>query len=478
MGRLMIERHGYRVKNTLVELRTPSEAESPYPSTTVASERDYEGDDVTEPEAPDIEADHYGSQEAWDYEGCWTGYDSGMADGVSGTLQPSTPSPLMRPALLPPGMGYLPPFQLGMSAACSLGVPGYNEQGVPGFYIPTMPFEQACGFFMHPGFAMEEQGMLEEDTLAAASQQTELLLEALSEKLLHSKHGHASSQEIEQELPVCPETAAWQSWADEVPPEGDQEPLQAAEQPDQAADAQEPVPEAEPAGAQEEQEVLEQPIEAVVEEEPAQREVPCFREKERNRGGGTFGDSRPARQARRRRGAEAGQFQEEWGCSRSSGVVDSRQGISVTTVMLRNIPNKYTRDMLVDRLSLHFRGKFDFLYLPIDFKNACNVGYGFINFRTVEACRLFVSRFSGVDVSRCLPGISNSSKVAEVTPARVQGLEDNVKRLRGSAVMQELIKHPEWMPLTFDKEGVQSLLHLPDGPVLLNRPRCRQRGCK
>jgi len=52
-----------------------------------------------------------------------------------------------------------------------------------------------------------------------------------------------------------------------------------------------------------------------------------------------------------------------------------------TTVMLRNIPNKYTREMLVNQLCVDYKGLFDFMYLPIDFKNKCNVGYGFINFR-------------------------------------------------------------------------------------------------
>jgi len=48
--------------------------------------------------------------------------------------------------------------------------------------------------------------------------------------------------------------------------------------------------------------------------------------------------------------------------------------------MLRNIPNKVTQAQLkeiVDRTSF---GRYDFMYLRIDFSNGCNVGYAFINF--------------------------------------------------------------------------------------------------
>lgn len=123
-----------------------------------------------------------------------------------------------------------------------------------------------------------------------------------------------------------------------------------------------------------------------------------------------------------------------------------------TTMMLRNIPNKYTREMLVDVLNQELRGLFDFLYLPIDFQNSCNMGYGFVNFRTIQARDIFVKKFDGVDVCKCLPGL-NSHKVVEVVPARYHGLDQNVKRMRSGAVMEALVDHPEWMPMVFDEEG-------------------------
>lgn len=34
--------------------------------------------------------------------------------------------------------------------------------------------------------------------------------------------------------------------------------------------------------------------------------------------------------------------------------------------MIKNIPNKYTQDMLHDEISVNHKGKFNFFYLPID----------------------------------------------------------------------------------------------------------------
>ena len=95
-----------------------------------------------------------------------------------------------------------------------------------------------------------------------------------------------------------------------------------------------------------------------------------------------------------------------------------------TTVMLRNIPNKYTRQMLIEQLyRAGFRGDIDYLYLPTDFANRCNVGYCFLNFRTAAARSRFGGTFDGVAAQSCLPGF-NSYKVCQVTRAKWQGRED------------------------------------------------------
>lgn len=38
-----------------------------------------------------------------------------------------------------------------------------------------------------------------------------------------------------------------------------------------------------------------------------------------------------------------------------------------TTIMVRNIPNKYTQEMLLELFEQEHKKKFDFFYLPIDY---------------------------------------------------------------------------------------------------------------
>jgi hypothetical protein len=113
------------------------------------------------------------------------------------------------------------------------------------------------------------------------------------------------------------------------------------------------------------------------------------------------------------------------------------------TVMLRNIPNKYSQRMLLNEInSCGFEGQYDLLYLPLDFKNRCNVGYAFINFTSNRVAVRFIDRFTGYK----LPGF-NSQKICEVSWARVQGLKANIQHFKNSPINN--VNIPDSRPLLF-----------------------------
>jgi len=131
-----------------------------------------------------------------------------------------------------------------------------------------------------------------------------------------------------------------------------------------------------------------------------------------------------------------------------------------TTMMLRNIPNKYTQKMLLEHLEVNgFGGTYDFFYLPIDFRNRCNVGYAFINFVAPEHAKRFLNTLNRAK----LPAY-NSSKVCEVTFAHVQGLEQNIEHYRNSPVNGVPIA--AYRPLIF-KSGIEVGFPKPDAPLPL-----------
>ena len=85
--------------------------------------------------------------------------------------------------------------------------------------------------------------------------------------------------------------------------------------------------------------------------------------------------------------------------------------------MIRNIPNKYTQDKLLETLdSEEQAGRYDFLYLPMDQKNSANMGYAFINFVHPLYIVDFFKRFKGKRW-KCY----NSTKVCDLCYGRIQG---------------------------------------------------------
>lgn len=141
---------------------------------------------------------------------------------------------------------------------------------------------------------------------------------------------------------------------------------------------------------------------------------------------------------------------------------------SVTTLMLRNVPNAYDRETLMEELDhLGFAGCFNFLYLPIDSATKNNVGYAFVNFndeKTADDCmKLNMSGyfFKGQPYNR--------RRAAIVSVAHLQGLEANLEHYSRTQVFfaplpcqrpwvapaaaQALLEKGEaaWAPLGFAK---------------------------
>ncbi|XP_022850003.1 protein MEI2-like 5 isoform X1 [Olea europaea var. sylvestris] len=118
---------------------------------------------------------------------------------------------------------------------------------------------------------------------------------------------------------------------------------------------------------------------------------------------------------------------------------------SRTTLMIKNIPNKYTSKMLLAAIDETHKGTYDFLYLPIDFKNKCNVGYAFINMVSPSHIITFHEAFNGKRWEKF-----NSEKIASLTYARIQGQAALVSHFQNSSLMNE---DKRCRPILFQSEG-------------------------
>ena len=87
-----------------------------------------------------------------------------------------------------------------------------------------------------------------------------------------------------------------------------------------------------------------------------------------------------------------------------------------TTVMIRNIPIKYTDNILIKDLE-EFKGKYDCLYMPYDYEKKGNKGYAFINFVNPLHILYFHEKFNG----KKWP-LFESNKICELNSANFQGI--------------------------------------------------------
>jgi len=137
-----------------------------------------------------------------------------------------------------------------------------------------------------------------------------------------------------------------------------------------------------------------------------------------------------------------------------------------TTVMLKNIPNKYNQAQLMTMVEEEFKGTIDFLYLPVDFRTRCNLGYSFINFIDAAATAKFYQHFHGKKWEedsgggRQQNGNNNnngdalSKKVAQVAYGRVQGKDALVNHFKDAKFPNN---DEQWMPVVFEMDGEEGV---------------------
>lgn len=122
---------------------------------------------------------------------------------------------------------------------------------------------------------------------------------------------------------------------------------------------------------------------------------------------------------------------------RLAGTFEQKNG---TTLMVRNIPTKFNQVSFLEAVGYQFNlTSIDFFYLPLDFKSGKSLGYCFINFASSTDASNFKNMF---DRKRMNP---NSSKLLEITIAKVQGFAKNYNLFSTSSIMT--IASPEFRPM-------------------------------
>jgi hypothetical protein len=102
-----------------------------------------------------------------------------------------------------------------------------------------------------------------------------------------------------------------------------------------------------------------------------------------------------------------------------------------TTVVLRNLPSHLSRSELVAILDEHFSKRYDFLYLPTNFRNMTVFGYAIVNFSNTADAQAALEQFRGTMVS-------GQAMITEWSKSQ-QGYDDLVCRYRDSPVMHSSV---------------------------------------
>jgi hypothetical protein len=125
-----------------------------------------------------------------------------------------------------------------------------------------------------------------------------------------------------------------------------------------------------------------------------------------------------------------------------------------TTLMIKNIPNKYTLNIIIKEININFKNKYDLFYLPIDYANKCNLGFAFINF--VESLQIieFYDLYKGKKWKKF-----NSEKICELLYAKYQGKKELIGHFEKGKVLS--FENEEKRPLILATPNPLPKINLP-----------------
>ena len=124
--------------------------------------------------------------------------------------------------------------------------------------------------------------------------------------------------------------------------------------------------------------------------------------------------------------------------------------------MIRSIPNKFDQKMLLNLINEKHKFRYDFVYLPMDFKNKCNLGYAFLNLIHPMFILPFYKDFNG-QKWKCY----NSEKVCQIAYARIQSKAGLIEHFQCSNIMSHTVslfnRIVKWNP-SFCRHMLQALI--------------------
>lgn len=102
-----------------------------------------------------------------------------------------------------------------------------------------------------------------------------------------------------------------------------------------------------------------------------------------------------------------------------------------TSIMIKNIPNKFSAEFLLNTINQNFKGSYNIFILPTDSNKYKNYGYAFINFNSCYYIPYFYYLFNGKMWLK-----TNSTKICEITYSKIQGKKNLINHYQNKIVYQ------------------------------------------